>query len=174
MKISVRTGRYVWLVAAWFVIPSMADDQRATTQAAVETAPADLGGAWRYRSFFDEPKHVKDVNSLLFGEADLVLEQSPSGVLTGSGDFGGGNTMKFQGLVTHDSLLTVRFQGIGTGTNNKDWFYDYVGVLVPHWSNGLNQVPVLVGSVVRSAPHSNGAGGTLPAGRVASFIAIKN
>jgi hypothetical protein len=35
-------------------------------------------------------------------------------------------------------------------------------------SNGVNQVPALVGSVIRAEPH-----GSAPAGYVASFIAVK-
>lgn len=175
MKISVRTGSRLWLIAALLAMPCMAADQRPLTQGVAEAVPDDLDGAWHYRSFFDEPKHVRDLNSLLFGEADFVLQESPPGVLRGSADFGGGNTMALQGLVTRGSWLTVRFRGVGTGPNNKDWNYEYVAVLVPRWSNGLDQRAALVGSVVRAAPHSNGAdGGTAPAGRVASFIAIKD
>jgi hypothetical protein len=137
------------------------------------TPPNDVTGAWHYRSFLNESKQVSDVNTILFGEGDLVLDESNSGTLSGTADFGDGDTMRYQGSVTHGDWITVRFQGLGTGPKNKDWQYDYVGVIVPQWPNGVSQVQTIVGSVVRSAPHSNGAGGTAPAGRVASFIAVK-
>ncbi len=135
--------------------------------------PNDVAGSWHYRSFINESKPVSDLNTILFGEGDLVLDESKPGVLSGTGDFGGGDTMRYEGTVTHGGWITVRFQGVGTGAKNKDWLYDYVGVVVPQWPNGLSQVQTIVGSVVRSAPHSNGSGGTAPAGRVASFIAVK-
>jgi hypothetical protein len=136
-------------------------------------APNDVVGSWHYRSFLNENKQVSDLNTILFGEGDLTFEEAPPGVLTGTGDFGGGLTMKYQGSVVHAGGITVRFQGVGAGASNKDWLYDYVGVLVPQWPNGVGQVPAIVGSVVRSAPHSNGSGGTAAPGRVASFIAVK-
>jgi hypothetical protein len=97
----------------------------------------------------------------------------PIGQIVGSGDFGGGDTVKFQGAVTHGTLTTVRYQGVGTGSGNADWLYDYFGVLMPPWHNGVGEVPAIVGSVVRSAPHSNGSGGVAPAGKVGSFVAVK-
>jgi hypothetical protein len=136
-------------------------------------SPNDVTGTWHYRSFINEGKTVADLNTILFGEGDLVLDESPTGTLNGTGDFGGGDTMRYQGLVTHGSWTTVRFEGVGTGAKNKDWSYDYLGIVIPQWPNGVNQVQAIVGSVVRSAPHSSGTGQTAPAGRVASFIAVK-
>jgi hypothetical protein len=133
----------------------------------------DIVGGWHYRSFLNNPQKVSDLNTLLFGEGDFVLDESRTGQLVGTGDFGGGDTVKFQGSVTHGSLITVRFQGVGTGPGNGDWLYDYLGVFVPAWPNGLGQVPAIVGSVVRSAPHSSGSGGIAQAGKVGSFIAVK-
>jgi hypothetical protein len=137
------------------------------------TPSNDVTGAWHYRSFLNESKQVSDLNTILFGEGDFMLDESASGTLSGTGDFGGGDTMRYQGSVTHGNWITVRFEGVGNGPKNKDWLYDYVGVVVPQWPNGVNQVQTIVGSVVRSAPHSNGSGGITPAGRVASFIAVK-
>jgi hypothetical protein len=136
-------------------------------------SPNDVAGSWHYRSFINESKPVPDLNSILFGEGDLILDESSTGALSGTGDFGSGDTMHYQGSVTHGSWVTVRFQGVGTGPKNKDWVYDYIGVVVPRWPNGINQVEAILGSVVRSAPHSNGSGGTVVAGKVASFIAVK-
>ena len=124
-------------------------------------APNDVAGSWHYRSFLNESKAVPDLNTILFGEGDLTLAESATSELSGTGDFGGGLTMSYRGSATHSGWVTVRFQGVGTGASNKDWLYDYVGVLVPQWPNGTGQVQAIVGSVVRSAPHSNGSGGTL-------------
>lgn len=136
-------------------------------------APNDATGIWHYRSLINQPKQVSDLNSILFGEGDLTLNEAPDGVLNGTGNFGSGLTMRYKGSVNHGGWITVRFQGVGTGTTNKDWLYDYAGVVVPQWPNGVNQVQAIVGSVVRSAPHSNGSGGTSPPGVVASFIAVR-
>jgi hypothetical protein len=139
----------------------------------VDRSPGtDITGSWHYRSFNNLSKPVPDLDSLVFGEGDFELDESPIGLLKGSGDFGGGLTVSLSGSVTHGSLLVVRFQATGTGLNNKDWLYDYIGILVPPWSNGVNQVPALVGSVVRSAPHSSGTG-IAPAGRTGSFVAVR-
>ena len=158
-------------VVLLFLTGVAAPSHRAMAQAT--PPPNDVVGNWHYRSFLNEPKAVTDLNSILFGEGDLVFNESPVGTLVGTGDFGGGDTMKYQGVVTHGGVVSVRFQGIGTGAANKDWLYDYIGTVIPAWPNGVNQVQVIVGSVVRSAPHSNGSGGMVAAGRVGSFIAVR-
>jgi hypothetical protein len=135
--------------------------------------PNEVVGTWHYRSFVNNPQKVSDVNTILFGEGDFELCESPLGQLSGTGDFGGGDTVKFQGIVSHGSLTTIRFRGIGTGSTNSDWLYDYLGVVMSSWPNGVAQIPSIVGTVVRSAPHANGSGGISPAGTVASFIALK-
>jgi hypothetical protein len=55
----------------------------------------------------------------------------------------------------------------------EQWIYDYEGYLVAHWPNGVQQIPALVGSVIRTIPHSSSNGGISPAGVVASFYAVK-
>ena len=66
--------------------------------------------------------------------------------------------------------FTIRFQGRGVSPGIEDWVYDYVGYLVPVWPNGVKQRPAIVGSIVRTEPHSNGQ---QQAGYVASWIAVK-
>jgi len=61
---------------------------------------------------------------------------------------------------------------IGTGragTKTANWEYDYKASTTPKWPNGVDQVPTLVGTVIRAKPHDGE-----PAGLVASFIAIKH
>jgi hypothetical protein len=57
----------------------------------------------------------------------------------------------------------------------EEWVYDYVGWLVPVWPNSTAtlQQPAIVGSVVRTVPHSGSGGGVSPAGVVASFYAVR-
>jgi hypothetical protein len=66
-------------------------------------------------------------------------------------------------------METPRFQGSGD-IGGETWVYDYVGYLVPIWPNGVEQRPAIVGSVIRTVPHSSGQA---KAGYVASFIAVK-
>jgi hypothetical protein len=69
--------------------------------------------------------------------------------------------------------MRARFQGTGI-VNGEQWIYDYEGYLVNHWPNGVQQRPAIVGSVIRTIPHSGGEPGTVaPAGVVASFYAVK-
>ena len=53
----------------------------------------------------------------------------------------------------------------------EEWVYDYLGYLVPAWSDGVNQVETIVGSVIRTVPHS---GGQAPAGFTATFFAVRS
>jgi hypothetical protein len=65
--------------------------------------------------------------------------------------------------------ITIEVFGTGrSGTKTDNWEYDYRAATTPKWPNGVNQVPTLVGTVIRAKPHDGGA-----AGVVASFIAIK-
>jgi len=45
--------------------------------------------------------------------------------------------------------------------------------VVKPWPNGIDQVPAIVGTIVRTIPHSSGSGGVAPAGVVAQWIAVK-
>jgi hypothetical protein len=69
--------------------------------------------------------------------------------------------------------MHARFRGTGT-VDDEPWVYDYTGWLIPAWPNGVGQVPAIVGSVIRTIPHSAGPGKTAPAGEVASFYAVRS
>src|SRR5215471_17614229 len=43
------------------------------------------------------------------------------------------------------------------GTVTAGWEYDYRAELAYHWQNGVNQIPALVGSVIRAKAHDGGA-----------------
>ena len=136
---------------------------------------ANVEGKWTYRSFHNNPGLINGdpdrALSLLFAEAVFTFE-APSGTsLKGRIDWTGGG-LDLQGKIEPGSIgtpITFNLVGLGRpGTATADWEYDYYGIIAHQWPNGINQVPALLGSVIRAKPH-NGA----PAGYVASFIAVK-
>jgi len=135
-----------------------------------------LAGKWTYRSYRNSTDLVAgDPNkalSLIFGEGVFTFALGSAGALTGTFDMGSGFVLDLQGTIhstTSDASLTVEIAGLGRdGTPTAGWEYDYHASPAYQWPNGVNQVPALVGSVIRAKPH-DGA----PAGFVASFIAVK-
>jgi hypothetical protein len=145
----------------------------ATHAAATESAL--VLGKWTYRSYVNTPALVTDADSALaqiFGQGVFTFETPSSSTLTGTLDMGGGLVLDLKGTfrpAAHGSPLTIELVGTGrANTGTYGWQYDYNAYLAHQWPNGVNQVPALVGSVIRAKPH-NGA----PAGFVASFIAVK-
>jgi hypothetical protein len=68
-------------------------------------------------------------------------------------------------------LLPVRFQGTGV-VGGEEWIYDYEAYMIRPWPNGIGQRMAMLGTIVRTIPHSSG-GGTSPAGVVCSWIAVR-
>lgn len=137
-------------------------------------------GTWNYRSLYNNPDDVTDWNALQFGYGTLVIT-APStdtlgGTIGGSLGPGAGNwSLNLHGSIGYGSPGQVRFQGVGV-VNGEEWVYDYIGWLVPVWpnSNDLLQTAAIVGSIVRTVPHSGSEPGTVnPAGVVASFYAVR-
>jgi hypothetical protein len=125
-------------------------------------------GTWTYRSFISNPDLTVNVNELLFGAGTLELSEPSFGTLAGT--LGGpGWSLALSGAISYGNPFTARFQGAGD-INGETWVYDYTGYLVPPWPNGVDQRPAIVGSVIRTVPHS---GGQAAAGFVASFIAVR-
>ncbi|ANP90007.1 hypothetical protein [Rhizobium leguminosarum] len=135
-----------------------------------------LQGRWTYRSYRNdaalvagnEQKALQDI----FGEGIFTLAVS-NGKVTGALDMGSGYVLDLSGPVVPVSggEVQIAFTIIGTGrsgTPTAGWEYDYHGTDAFTWPKGIDQVPAIVGSVLRAKPH-NGS----PAGYVASFIAIK-
>jgi len=136
-----------------------------------------LTGTWAYRSFhnhptyrFDECQSCADLRPIVFGEATLVIEDFPPGEFTGRLIFEPGTEMALFGASSFGNPFSVRFQGRGVSPGILDFVYDYVAYLVPVWPNGVDQRPALVGSIVRTEPHSTPV---QEAGYVASWIAVK-
>jgi hypothetical protein len=145
-------------------------------QAPVRLAPEGsvVAGKWTYRSFHnraalvgDDPQKALD---LIFAEAVFTFDVTGT-ACKGAIDWPGGG-LDLQGTVQPargEAPLSVVI--VGTGRPNSPtagWQYDYRADLAYHWPNGVDQVPALVGTVVRAKPH-----GAAPAGYVASFIAVK-
>jgi hypothetical protein len=128
-------------------------------------------GNWTYRSFLNNPDLSVDFNSLEFGRANLVIKTSSTGLLTGK-IFDTGWELELKGSLQPGSPASLWFQGSGIVSGSL-WVYDYLCYVVPHIPNGIKQVPALVGSITRAIPHSDGRGGTSPAGVVCSFYAVQ-
>lgn len=130
-------------------------------------------GSWTYRSLLNDPDPNKAFNDLEFGLGTLVIEEAPEQVLRGT--IGGeGWSLTLHGSRDYGTPMQIRFQGKGV-VSGEEWIYDYIAWLVPVWPNSTDtlQRPALVGSVVRTIPHSGSGGGTNPAGVVASFYAVR-
>ena len=131
-------------------------------------------GTWTYRSLLNDPNVNTDFKDLEFGRGTLVITATSSTTLGGT--IGGpGWSLDLNGSLGYGSPGQVRFQGRGI-VSGEEWIYDYIGWLVPVWpnSNETLQRTAIVGSVVRTIPHSGGEPGTVsPAGVVASFYAVQ-
>jgi hypothetical protein len=130
-------------------------------------------GSWTYRSLLNDPDVTKAFSDLEFGRGTIVIAEAPMQTLTGT--IGGpGWSLSLQGARQYGSPMHARFQGKGI-VGGEEWIYDYDGYLVPDWPNGIGQRPAIVGSVIRTIPHSGGQPGTVaPAGVVASFYAVRS
>ena len=161
-----------------------------------DTSPA---GQWTYRSYLNDPSVLVNADpdpaaqalspiygsdnvanavaalkalNLIFGEGIITFDPPAGNALTGNLDMGGGLALDLKGTMQTTPSGDIAIVVIGTGragTKTEGWEYDYKATTAPKWPNGVDQVPALVGTVIRAKPH-NGE----PAGVVASFIAIKH
>ena len=69
-----------------------------------------LVGRSTYRSFFNNPAHIKKINDLLFGEGDLTIEEAPLGEIRGRLDLGTDYALTLIGAASYGSPFAVRFQ----------------------------------------------------------------
>ncbi|HEY1426466.1 MAG TPA: hypothetical protein VGF50_07325 [Caulobacteraceae bacterium] len=123
-------------------------------------------GKWTYRSLINDPDVNTAFNDLEFGRGTLEIDEAAPQLLVGK--IGGpGWSLTLKGSREYGSPMRARFQGVGV-VSNEPWIYDYEGHLVPAWPNGVDQRPAIVGSVIRTIPHSG-----QPAGVVCSFYAVR-
>jgi len=134
--------------------------------------PLPGSGLWTYRSFVNNPDLSTNFKDLEFARANLLIETSETGKLTGK-IYDTGWELTLSGSIQLGNPATLWFQGSGV-VGGAHWVYDYLCYAVPYMPNGVNQVPALVGSITRAIPHPNSSGGTNPAGVVASFYAVQN
>lgn len=132
-----------------------------------------LNGNWTYRSFLSDPDPNTPFNDLRFAIADITVDQSEDGEFSGRLQFGE-DYLSLRGWISYGHPFLVRFQGLGAtpGTieQGQPWIYDYTGFVVPQWPNGVNQRFAIVGTIVRTVPHSQGRA---KAGVVAQWIAVR-
>lgn len=122
-----------------------------------------VSGRWVYRSFLNNQAVDTDFRALEFGRATLQLLNTDGKI---SGTIGG---PQWQLEVEGDfDEVTKAFSWSAKGiVGGQLWHYDYKGVFAYHWENGVNQIPSIVGTVIRTIAHGNA-----PAGFTASFIAV--
>ncbi|HKC63046.1 MAG TPA: hypothetical protein VKB86_05385 [Pyrinomonadaceae bacterium] len=130
-----------------------------------------LVGTWTYRSFLNDPDLSTQFNNLEFGRGNIQIEPAPMNEFKGR-IYDVGWQLDLKGSTTYGNPFTVRFQGTGV-VGGEEWIYDYEGYVIRPWPNGINQRMAIVGTIVRTIPHSSGTGGTAPAGVVCSWIAVK-
>jgi hypothetical protein len=130
-----------------------------------------LVGTWTYRSFLNDPDLSADFDSLEFGRGNIAIETAPMNEFKGR-IYDTGWALELKGSITYGNPFTVRFQGTGV-VGGEEWKYDYEGYVIRPWPNGIDQRMAMVGSIVRTIPHSSGSGGTAPAGVVCSWIAVR-
>lgn len=128
-------------------------------------------GLWTYRSLLNNPDLTATFNSLEFGRGNLKIETHNDGSLSGK-IYDTGWELDLKGSFQNGNPAVMWFQGKGVVSGSL-WIYDYLCYLVPTIPNGENQINALVGSVTRAIPHSDGNGGTSPAGVVCSFYAVQ-
>lgn len=130
-------------------------------------------GTWTYRSLLNDPNGSTSFNDLKFGAGTLKITAVDD--VTVGGTIGGSDwSLNLHGSFGYGSPMQVRFQGRGL-VGTEEWVYDYIGWLVPVWpnSNAQLQRPAIVGSIVRTVPHSGDGGTVHPAGVVASWYAVR-
>jgi hypothetical protein len=167
-----------------------------TAAAARASWDSSLAGKWTYRSYLnradiivnDDPEPaVRNLAALfgqgstannaakslglMFGEGVMTFDPPSGSAVTGNFDMGGGYVLDLKGTMQTTASGDIAVDLVGTGrakTPTENWEYDYKASTTPKWPNGVDQIPTLVGTVIRAKPHDGGA-----AGVVASFISIK-
>jgi hypothetical protein len=132
-----------------------------------------LTGKWTYRSYNNVPTLVggdaQKALALIFGEGVFEFEAGEGDEFRGTLDMGSGYTLNLQGEMLPGETSGFSVVGLGVdGTPTEGWRYDYHGATGYEWPDGVDQVPSLLGTVVRVNAH----GPSSPAGYTASFIAV--
>ena len=130
-----------------------------------------LTGYWVYRSFRNVQEQLDASQPLderpLFGqrESDLdpvVGHEEVKGQLAFhcSPPEPDDTRLELIGRIEHGSPYRIRLRGTGVaGTSAEGWVYDDVGYLAPEWPAGINQVPAIVDTGIRSVRHGKASAG---------------
>jgi hypothetical protein len=132
-----------------------------------------LTGKWTYRSYVNTPALVggdpQAAAELIWGEGVFDFELGEGERFGGTLDMGSGYALTLEGEVLPGDPSGFSIVGLGIDkTPTEGWRYDYHGAGGYEWPDGVDQVPSLVGTVVRVNAH----GPSSPAGVTASFIAV--
>ena len=134
-----------------------------------------LQGRWTYRSYRNESVLVDgDAQAalrLIFGEGVLDFGAGDGDRFSGALGMGTGYALTLQGELLPGDPPGFAIVGLGIEeTPTAGWRYDYRGVVGYRWPDGVDQVPSLLGTVVRVNAHGTGS----PAGYTASFVAVRH
>ncbi|SFI90244.1 hypothetical protein SAMN03159338_0262 [Sphingomonas sp. NFR04] len=134
-----------------------------------------LEGKWTYRSYRNDSDFVgKDAATALaqiMDEGVLDLEMRSTDMFGGGLGLGQNHALSLEGKLLGGDPVQFSMIGIGiAGTPTAGWRYHYHGQLGFGWPSGVDQIPSLVGTVVRVVAHGDHA----PAGVTASFIAVQH
>lgn len=136
-----------------------------------------LAGKWTYRSFYNETALIGEDASaalaLIFGEGVFDLADNGPGCVRGALGMGTDYALTITGNVEPAGVRPAQFYLVGKGvdgTPTAGWQYDYRGVVSYSWPEATDQIPCLVGTVIRVKAH----GPISPAGVTASFIAVRH
>jgi hypothetical protein len=135
-----------------------------------------LTGKWTYRSFRNTPTLVggdpQAALALIFGEGVFDFEPGEEeGRFKGTLGFSSDYALTLQGEILPGDRTGFSIIGLGiAGTPTAGWRYDYRGAAGYTWPDGVDQVPSLLGIVIRVNAH----GPSSPAGYTASFIAVRD
>ena len=131
-----------------------------------------LAGRWTYRSFVNTPALVgsdaQAALALIFGEGVFDFTVDGDGAVAGRLDMVPGYALTITGEEKPRGGFALIGLGIA-GTATEGWRYDYHGGPGYTWPDGIDQVPSLLGTVVRVLAHCPKS----PAGVTASFIAVR-
>lgn len=132
-----------------------------------------LSGKWTYRSYRNTPALVgtdpQAALAQIFAEGVFDFEAREDGHFGGALGMGSGYALTLEGVTLPGDPPGFSIVGLGVnGTPTEGWRYDYHGVVGYKWPEGVDQVPSLLGTVVRVNAH----GPSSPAGYTASFIAV--
>src|SRR5205085_5073935 len=130
-----------------------------------------LTGKWTDRSYHNAPSLVggdhQAALALIFGEGVFDFGAGEGNHFHGALGMGTGYALTLEGEGDEAGFSIV---GLGIqGTPTQGWRYDYHGAGGYEWPEAVDQVPTLLGTVVRVNAH----GPSSPAGYTASFIAVR-